>query len=97
MQTSIHLFGCIEKGIPALGKKANQMETIPVKFFVRHGNFRVPANKNLDRPRIESFHRKTSCVSSGLEFPKADEIGENSSRSMNFGSRKAADLWGVKR
>jgi hypothetical protein len=73
------------------------LPTIPVKFFVQRGNFRVPANKNLDRPRIESFHRKTSCVSSGLEFPLAKEVGENSSRAMVFQTRKSVDLWGVKR
>ena len=65
--------------------------------LVLSGSFRTPANKGLSRPRVESLRVKSTCVSSGLAFPIAKEVGEASHNGMNFGARKSVDLWGVKR
>jgi hypothetical protein len=76
------------------------METIPVKFFVQVGSFRVPANKDLPRPRIESLRVLSSVSSTGLAHPKSPEVGENSCRGMTFGSRSynpRTNGWGVKK
>lgn len=67
------------------------MNNLPssLAFFVQRGSFRVSrTNKDNARPRTESLRVKTSCISGGLEFPKAQIVGEASHKALSFDLKK---------
>jgi hypothetical protein len=69
---------------------SNSMNVVDLSTVVRHGKFRTPRNKNLDRPRAVREQVLTTCVSLG-----AGESGNNG-KGMQFSAKRECDLWGRK-